>query len=97
MSLLFRDGLRTEQSPHARGKQKLQKRKIRLSFLHTSERIWKTVWMESVEKAYIEDVRITPLYDDSSVRFEITVLNACNIRRGDIRWEGILVGRHPAQ
>ena len=33
--------------------------------------------MESVEKAYIEDVRITPLYDDSSVRFEITVLNAC--------------------
>ncbi|MFR2410992.1 MAG: hypothetical protein ACLS70_19030 [[Clostridium] symbiosum] len=30
-----------------------------------------------MEKAYIEDVRITPLYDDSSVRFEITVLNAC--------------------
>ena len=28
-------------------------------------------------KGYIEDVRITPLYDDSSVRFEITVLNAC--------------------
>ena len=49
-----------------------------VSYTHLPQSgIWKTVWMESVEKAYIEDVRITPLYDDSSVRFEITVLNAC--------------------
>jgi len=69
---------RTEQSPHARGKQKLQKKGKYASLFYTPQiGIWKTVWMESVEKAYIEDVRITPLYDDSSVRFEITVLNAC--------------------
>ena len=71
---------RTEQSPHARGKQKLQKKGKYASLFYTPQSgIWKTVWMESVEKAYIEDVRITPLYDDSSVRFEITVLNACKI------------------
>ena len=64
---------RTEQSPHARGKQKLQKKGKYASLFYTPQSgIWK-----SVEKAYIEDVRITPLYDDSSVRFEITVLNAC--------------------
>ena len=69
---------RTEQSPHARGKQKLQKKGKYASLFYTPQSgIWKTVWMESEEKAYIEDVRITPLYDDSSVRFEITVLNAC--------------------
>ena len=69
---------RTAQSPHARGKQKLQKKGKYASLFYTPQSgIWKTVWMESVEKAYIEDVRITPLYDDSSVRFEITVLNAC--------------------
>lgn len=69
---------RTEQSPHARGKQKLQKKGKYASLFYTPQSgIWKTVWMESVEKAYIEDVRITPLYDNSSVRFEITVLNAC--------------------
>lgn len=69
---------RTEQSPHARGKQKLQKKGKYASLFYTPQSgILKTVWMESVEKAYIEDVRITPLYDDSSVRFEITVLNAC--------------------
>ena len=69
---------RTEQSPHARGKQKLQKKGKYASLFYTPQSgIWKTVWMESVEKAYIEDVMITPLYDDSSVRFEITVLNAC--------------------
>ena len=69
---------RTEQSPHARVKQKLQKKGKYASLFYTPQSgIWKTVWMESVEKAYIEDVRITPLYDDSSVRFEITVLNAC--------------------
>ena len=69
---------RTEQSPHARGKQKLQKKGKYASLFYTPQSgIWKTVGMESVEKAYIEDVRITPLYDDSSVRFEITVLNAC--------------------
>ena len=63
---------------HARGKQKLQKKGKYASLFYTPQSgIWKTVWMESVEKAYIEDVRITPLYDDSSVRFEITVLNAC--------------------
>ena len=69
---------RTEQSPHARGKQKLQKKGKYASLFYTPQSgIWKTVWMESVEKAYIEDVRITTLYDDSLVRFEITVHNAC--------------------
>ncbi len=62
----------TEERPHARGKQKLKKRgKYKSLFYTPSSGIWKTVWLESVPEQYIRSVRITPDYDDSSVKIMI--------------------------
>ena len=59
---------KTEEAPHARGKQKLVKKGKYGSLFYTpNSGIWKTVWLESVEKNYITDVRITPDFDGSSV------------------------------
>lgn len=63
---------RTEQAPHARGKQKLQKRGKYGSLFYTPQSgIWKTVWLEGVPDRYVSELKITPLYDDSSVCFHI--------------------------
>ena len=35
--------------------------------------IWQTVWIESVPKTYIKDVKITPKYDEPSVTFLMTI------------------------
>ena len=35
--------------------------------------IWQTVWIESVPRIYIEDVKITPNYDNYSVSFFMTI------------------------
>ena len=35
--------------------------------------IWQTVWIESVPNIYIQDVKITPNYDDHSVSFYLTL------------------------
>ena len=35
--------------------------------------IWQTVWIESVPKTYIKDVKITPRYDEPSVTFLMTI------------------------
>ena len=35
--------------------------------------IWQTVWIESVPNKYIQDVKITPNYDDHSVSFYLTL------------------------
>lgn len=60
----------TEQSPHARGKQRVKKPKLMSSLFYTPQSgIWKTVWMESVPQKYIVTVKITPLYDESAVQF----------------------------
>lgn len=70
LTLLVTDA--TEQSPHARGKQKVSKNGILSSLFYTPQSgIWQTVWMESVEEEYIEWVKITPLYDESAVRMRI--------------------------
>lgn len=62
----------TENLPHGRGKQKLEKRGKYASLFYTPQSgIWKTVWMESVEEHYIEELKITPLFDESSVAFSI--------------------------
>lgn len=64
----------TEQCPHARGKQKLSKKGILSSLFYTPQSgIWQTVWMESVPEEYIEWVKITPLYDESSVKVRVKV------------------------
>lgn len=62
----------TEQSPHARGKQKLSKKGILSSLFYTPQSgIWQTVWMESVPEEYIEWVKITPLYDECAVKVRV--------------------------
>ena len=35
--------------------------------------IWQTIWIESVPKTYIKDVKITPNYDEHSVTFLMTI------------------------
>ena len=35
--------------------------------------IWQTIWIESVPKTYIKDVKITPKYDENSVTFLMTI------------------------
>ncbi|MGN0298921.1 MAG: glycoside hydrolase family 2 protein [Lachnospiraceae bacterium] len=72
LTVIVRD--RTEYAPHGRGKQKLKKHG-KMSYLYYTPQsgIWKTVWMESVPENYIREVKITPLYDESKVLFEIPV------------------------
>lgn len=63
---------KTELAPHARGKQKLHNNSGMSSLFYTPQSgIWKTVWIESVEKSYIDQIKITPLYDESAVRIRI--------------------------
>lgn len=51
----------------SRGKQKFKRGGIWYS---PQSGIWQTVWLESTPKEYLEKVRITPDYDNSSVSFE---------------------------
>lgn len=59
---------RTEESSHARGKQKLVKKGKYGSLFYTPQSgIWKTVWMESVTEEYVESIKVTPIYDEDSI------------------------------
>jgi beta-galactosidase/beta-glucuronidase len=62
----------SETSYHSRGKQMLKRGGI----LYTAQSgIWQTVWLEWVPNNYIQDLKITPLVDQSSVNIEITMNN----------------------
>ncbi|MDE6846558.1 MAG: glycoside hydrolase family 2 [Lachnospiraceae bacterium] len=75
----------TEQSPHARGKQKVSKKGILSSLFYTPQSgIWQTVWMESVEEEYIEWIKITPLYDESAVRIRVKAAGVQETRTAQI-------------
>lgn len=50
----------------AYGKQKLKRGGI---WYTATSGIWQTVWIESVPKTYLKKVKITPLFDESSVEF----------------------------
>lgn len=64
----------TEQSPHARGKQKLVRKGHMASIFYTpSSGIWKTVWMEMVPQIYIRDVKLTPEFDSGCVKVELEI------------------------
>ena len=64
----------TEKKPHARGKQKLVRKGKMSSLFYTPQSgIWKTVWLESVPEEYIEDLKITPLYDEAAVKIRLKV------------------------
>ncbi len=58
----------TDKGPAMRGRQKLACG----GCWHTPmSGIWQTVWLESVPKHYIEEVKITPLYDEGAVRVQV--------------------------
>lgn len=42
--------------------------------------IWQSVWMETVPENFIEDVKITPLFDEGEVRLELSLTQAQEIR-----------------
>lgn len=88
---------KTEKSPHARGKQKLVRKGGMASIFYTpSSGIWKTVWMESVPKEYLEKVNITPYYDEAAVGIHPVVKGdgkevALSIRfQNEIVYEGVI-------
>lgn len=58
----------SDTSHHTRGKQRLKNSGM---FYQAQSGIWQTVWMESVPENYIRTIRITPLYDESTIEFEI--------------------------
>ena len=58
-----KDGAAIGKQGHPRG---------RIFYVRTGG-IWQTVWIESVPKTYIKDVKITPDYDNHSVSFLMTI------------------------
>ncbi len=81
----------SDTSYHSRGKQKTKRGGI---WYTPQSGIWQTVWCESVPKQYIAALRITPLYDESSV--EICAIPSesgsempCIVRMGDVVQHGI--------
>lgn len=57
----------TDTSCYSRGKQKLKRGGI---WYTAQSGIWQTVWLESTPKKYLENVKITPDYDNAQVKFE---------------------------
>lgn len=58
----------SDTSFHGRGKQMLNPGGM---FYTAQSGIWQTVWMEWVPECYISQIKITPLYDEDSVKLEI--------------------------
>lgn len=56
------------------GKQKLDRGGI---WYTAQSGIWQTVWLESVPSTYIKNVKITPMFDECSVKFEICTNVPC--------------------
>ncbi len=62
----------TEKKAHARGKQKLKKKgKYKSLFYTPNSGIWKTVWLESTPEQYMKGVRITPDFDNGSIKIDL--------------------------
>lgn len=63
---------KTELAPHARGKQKLHNHGGMSSLFYTPQSgIWKTVWLESVAETYIEQLKVTPMFDEGAVKIRV--------------------------
>lgn len=56
-----------------RGKQRWEKENFGCWYVQTTG-IWKTVWMESVSKQYIEKIKITPKLAEQSVDMEFEIM-----------------------
>lgn len=62
----------TEFKPHARGKQKLYPKGDYSSLFYTPvSGIWKTVWLESVPRAFVKKIHTTPDLDKKAVVLQI--------------------------
>lgn len=65
----------SEESYHARGKQKLNRGGM---FYTAQSGIWQTVWLEKVFNTYIEEVKITPDLEKSGIRLNIKLSGSDN-------------------
>lgn len=64
----------SDTSYHTKGKQKL----LRGGMFYTAQSgIWQSVWMEWVPEYHIQNLKITPLFDEGSLQVEIT-MNSLN-------------------
>ena len=66
----------SDSGSQSRGKQSFKPHGM---FYTAQSGIWQTVWMEWVPENRIESLKITPLYDESSVRLEITLTQPQNM------------------
>ena len=71
---------------YSRGKQKLENGGM---FYTAQSGIWQTVWMEKVPEYHISDLKITPLYDQSSVMIQLEDADG----RKDIDYEVTVTAR----
>ncbi len=60
----------SDTSYHSRGKQKLKNSGM---FYTAQSGIWQTVFMECVPVTYIQSIKITPQYDDSTVDIQLAI------------------------
>lgn len=68
----------TEQQAQAIGKQIMPEHRQGFRYQPTGG-IWQTVWLEGVPKNSIESVRITPMFDEASVRIDFARNGAGNV------------------
>ena len=66
----------SDETWHSHGKQTLHPGGI---FYTAQSGIWQTVWLEWIPENHIESLKITPLYDKSAVRLEITLTEAADM------------------
>lgn len=58
---------------YSRGKQKMKRGGM---FYTAQSGIWQTVWMEQVPDTYVEELTVTPLYDESAFRIRVRLADA---------------------
>jgi beta-galactosidase/beta-glucuronidase len=72
----------TDTSYHTRGKQMLKRRAC---FYSSSSGVYKPIWMESVPKEYVEELKLTPDFDKGSVK---VLLVSSTSGQGEVEIEG---------
>lgn len=77
--------VRAQDAPQAldqmRGKQFWEEASRGIFYTRTTG-IWQSVWLEAVDEVHLEQVRITPLYDEKSVRFDYQL--SCGEQHGPL-------------
>lgn len=75
-----------------RGKQRWMKDNFGCWYIQTTG-IWKTVWLEYTNTAFLSSVKITPNIDKSTVEFEyLTSISACDVE-AEITYNDIVITR----